>query len=174
VSAVEKPAIKPGKAGKSEKAAKSGKPWLLIAIIAVVTAGAAGAGVWYFTRPAPADGKPAEHAKKSSVPAPAQYFAMEPPFVVNLTGNGNARYLQVEVQLMTRNAEAMALIQLHAPAIRARLLMLFAQQEAESLMSRAGKEALQKEALLEAKKLMIAETGKPSIDDLLFTSFVMQ
>jgi hypothetical protein len=46
-----------------------------------------------------------------------------------------ARYLQVEVQLMTRDPESLKAIKLHAPAIRARLLMLFAQQDAASLMS---------------------------------------
>ncbi|WP_411834815.1 flagellar basal body-associated FliL family protein [Pseudoxanthomonas mexicana] len=169
MSAAEKPVTKPGKA-KGEK--KAGKRWLLI-VIAVVVLAAGGAAAWFFTRDTGGDEKPAA-AKPASVPAPAQYFAMEPPFVVNLSGSGSARYLQIEVQLMTRSAEALPLIQLHAPAVRARLLMLFAQQEAPALMSREGKEKLQKEALAEARKVMAAETGKGQIDDLLFTSFVMQ
>ncbi len=165
------------KAAKAD-AKKSGKPWLLIIAIAVIAAGAAGGGAWFFTRQS-GDAKAEQHAKDEAktgnVPAPAQYFALEPPFVVNLIGStGGARYLQVEVQLMTRDPEAMKNIQLHAPAIRAKLLMLFAQQDAEGLITRAGKEKLQNDALTDVKKLLIAETGKPSVEALLFTSFVMQ
>ena len=139
--------------------------------------GPACGGAWYFTShgakeekaEAPAAKKPGE------VPAPAQYFALEPPFVVNLVGEtGGARNLQVEVQLMTRDPESLKAIELHAPAIRARLLMLFAQQDAAGLMSREGKERLQNPALGEVKALLVAETGKPSAESLLFTSFVMQ
>lgn len=157
---------------------KAGKPWLMIALVAVVAAGAAGGGAWFFaTRNAApaktAEAKPAPGASK--VPAPAQYFALEPPFVVNLIGSaGGARYLQVEVQLMTRDPESLKAIELHAPALRARLLMLFAQQNAEELITRAGKERLQAQALAEVRKLMNAETGKPGAEQLLFTSFVMQ
>lgn len=157
-----------------------GKPWLMIAIVAVVAAGGAGGAAWFFANQGK-DSK-AEHAqaakteeKKGGVPAPAQYFALEPPFVVNLIGStGGARYLQVEVQLMTRDPEALKTIELHSPALRAKLLMLFAQQDAEQLMTRAGKEQLQAQALAEVRKLMTAETGKPAADQLLFTSFVMQ
>lgn len=171
----EKTASKP-KTDKAEKA-RSGTPWLTIAAVAVVAAGAAGGGAWYFTKDTAVAGPAAKPAAASpgTLPAPAQYFALEPPFVVNLVGEtGGARYLQVEVQLMTRDPEALKAIELHAPAIRARLLMLFAQQDAASLMSREGKERLQSAALGEVKALLVAESGKPSAESLLFTSFVMQ
>lgn len=155
---------------------KAGKPWLMIALVALVAAGGAGAGAWYFAnQKAPKEAEAKKEAKAANVPAPAQYFALEPPFVVNLIGSvGGARYLQVEVQLMTRDPEAMKAIELHAPALRAKLLMLFAQQNAEELITRAGKERLQAQALAEVRKLMVAETGKPGAEALLFTSFVMQ
>ena len=41
-------------------------------------------------------------------------------------------------------------------------------------MTREGKERLQNTALNEVNALLVAETGKPSADALLFTSFVMQ
>lgn len=156
---------------------KAGKPWLIIGLVALVAAGAAGGGAWFFASRNASPAKPETKAAPdaSKVPAPAQYFALEPPFVVNLIGSaGGARYLQVEVQLMTRDPESLKAIELHAPALRARLLMLFAQQNAEELITRAGKEKLQAQALAEVRKLMKAETGKPGAEQLLFTSFVMQ
>jgi len=145
---------------------------LVTALIALLAAGAAGGAVWYFTQ-----GK-VEAAVKSSAPAkpaPAQYFALDPAFVVNLDSTFDGpRYLQVEVQLMTRDPESVAALQTHAPAIRARLLMLFSQVQVEQIADRAGKEKLQAEALAEVHKLMSRETGKKSADELLFTSFVTQ
>ena len=41
-------------------------------------------------------------------------------------------------------------------------------------IAREGKERLQNAALGEVKALLVAETGKPSAESLLFTSFVMQ
>lgn len=164
------------KTDKAEKP-KGGKSLLTIGLVALIAAGAAGGGAWYFTSHGAKEEKPEgpKVASPGTVPAPAQYFALEPPFVVNLVGeSGGARYLQVEVQLMTRDPESLKAIELHAPAIRARLLMLFAQQDAAGLMSREGKERLQNAALGEVKALLVAETGKPSAESLLFTSFVMQ
>lgn len=175
MAAADKNASK-SKSDKAEKP-KGGKSLLTIGLVALIAAGAAGGGAWYFTSHGAKEEKPEgpKTASPGTVPAPAQYFALEPPFVVNLVGeSGGARYLQVEVQLMTRDPESLKAIELHAPAIRARLLMLFAQQDAAGLMSREGKERLQNAALGEVKALLVAETGKPSADSLLFTSFVMQ
>lgn len=155
-----------------EATGKSRRPLLVIALIALVAAGGSGGAVWYFTQ-----GKDVAKAGKpaAATPAPAQYFALDPSFVVNLNGPiDGPRYLQVDVQLMTRDPLALQAMQTHAPAIRAKLLMLFSQVEPAQIADRAGKEALQASALAEVQKLMKAETGKKSADDLLFTSFVTQ
>ena len=139
----------------------------LLLVGTVVLAIAAGGGyAWYRgSRTADADARP----------APAEYLALSPPFVANLGGvDGGPRYLQVEVQLVARDAAAVPLLRHHEPALRARLLMLFAQQTHADVADRAGKEALQARALAEVRELMIAETGQPQADALLFTSFVTQ
>ena len=74
--------------------------------------------------------------------------------MVNLNGaDGGPQYLQVEIQLMTRDPVALSDLERHAPAIRARLLMLLAQQDAQGIADRAGKERLQAQALAEVRKL---------------------
>lgn len=148
---------------------------LATALVAVIAAAGAGGAVWYFTQ-GRADAAPAKaRVATAATPAPAQYFALDPAFVVNLNGRiDGPRYLQVEVQLMTRDPEALPALQTHAPAIRAKLLMLFSQVEPEQIADRAGKERLQASALAEVQKLMTAETGRKTADDLLFTSFVTQ
>lgn len=141
-----------------------------IIVLAIVTllalAGGAGAFAWYNS---------GARAEAPDVPATAEYLPLPPAFVVNLDETPvGPRYLQVEVQLVTRDPTAVEQMQHHAPALRARLLMLFAQQTYEGLASREGKEALQAEALEEARALMLAETGQAHVEALLFTSFVTQ
>jgi len=137
----------------------------IVGLVAVL--GLAGAGAWYVTQGQKESG-PAR-------PAPAQYLPMSPPFVVNLDSTPmGPRYLQVEVQLMTRDPLAVEQLQRHEPALRARLLMLFAQQTYDGLASREGKEALRTQALEEVQGLMTEETGAPQAESLLFTSFVTQ
>lgn len=156
----------------AEKTIKPRGPLLIMAVVAVLAASAAGGGVWFYTS------KNTSTKPKAAVvapPAPAQYFALEPAFVVNLNGSiDSARYLQVEVQLMTRDPLALQQLQTHAPAIRARLLMLFSQVEPEQIVDRAGKEKLRADALKEVQAVMKTETGKKGADELLFTSFVTQ
>ena len=137
----------------------------IVGLVAVL--GLAGAGAWYFTQGQKESG-PAR-------PAPAHYLPMSPPFVVNLDSTPmGPRYLQVEVQLMTRDPLAVEQLKRHEPALRARLLMLFAQQTYDGLASREGKEALRTQALEEVQGLMTEETGAPQAESLLFTSFVTQ
>lgn len=169
-------ADKTKKSAEKEKAAAPRSRLLVFGLIALIAAGAAGGGVWYFTsagHPAEAEAKAAPARK--APPAPAQYFALEPAFVVNLNGAMDGpRYLQVEIQLMTRDPAALEAIKSHAPAIRARLLMLLSQVTAEEIADLAGKQKLQAAALAEVQKVLVTETGKPGADELLFTSFVTQ
>lgn len=168
-------ADKTKKTADKDKAAKPRSPLLITALVAVLAAGAAGGSVWFFTQSKHED-KAAEAApKKGATPAPAQYFALDPAFVVNLNGSMDGpRYLQVEVQLMTRDPAALEAIKTHAPAIRARLLMLFSQVTSDQIADIAGKQKLQANALAEVQKVLKAETGNNGADDLLFTSFVTQ
>ncbi|WP_058834650.1 flagellar basal body-associated FliL family protein [Luteimonas abyssi] len=140
-----------------------------IIVAAVALLGIVGAGAWYMVSRTEASDPAA------ALPAPAQYFPLAPPFVVNLDGTTmGPRYLQVEVQVVTRDPQAVDHLRTHAPALRARLLMLFAQQTYEGLATREGKEALRDEALGEVQAVMMAETGLPVAESLLFTSFVTQ
>lgn len=106
--------------------------------------------------------------------APASYLALDPAFVVNLESGEEAHYLQVDVQLMARDAHALEAAKVHVPMMRNALLMLFGQQKPADLSTRAGKEKLQQTALAEVQKVLKAETGKPVVEAVYFTSFVMQ
>lgn len=105
---------------------------------------------------------------------PALYFAFDPPFVVNFDDAEQVRFLQLQVQVMARDPAVIEAVQRHDPMIRNSLLLLLNGREYQALMTRAGKEALRAECLKTVQELLRRETGKAGVEDLYFTSFVVQ
>lgn len=121
-------------------------------------------------------GDPAEVAEGSAEAAkgPPQYLALEPPLVVSFEDRSAIRFLQVTVEVMARDEEAIEAVTTHTPVIRNNLLMLMGGKTVSELTSREGKEALRQEALAEVQRILASTTGEPGIEDLYFTSFVVQ
>jgi flagellar protein FliL len=180
---------------KQEPAAKKGGSKLLIIIAAAVVAlGAAGGGAWFFMNKgnadeATADADEGEHdatdaksekgkkgKKGKEVPKlPAIYVEFEPPFVVNFDAKGVMRFLQVSIQVLTRDHETSELIKQHEPKIRNNMLLLLGSQTYDTISTVEGKETLRKQALETISKVVGDEGGKTKeVEDLYFTSFVMQ
>ncbi|MBC7984065.1 MAG: flagellar basal body-associated FliL family protein [Candidatus Obscuribacterales bacterium] len=113
--------------------------------------------------------------KKDGAKAQAIYVSLEPPFVVNFEGGQGARFLQVTVDVMTRDAVVAQMVKDNNPLLRNDLLMLFAAQTQATVATREGKEALRKSALDTVRNVVKAEGGKPdAIEAVYFTTFVMQ
>lgn len=160
-------------APENAAAEPKGKSKLIIIIVAalVVLAGG-GAGAWFFLGH---DDK-GKAAKVEKVPlAPPQYVAMEPPFVVNFEATQLVRFLQITVQLMTRDLETVEMIKVNDPVIRNELLLLFGNQKYDVIATREGKEKLRGAALESVRKIVKQSGGKPEhVEAVYFTSFVMQ
>lgn len=154
-----------------EETPKRSKKGLLIAV-AVLVLGGAGAGGWYFMG---SSGAPEEVAEEPVALAPAIYVSFEPPFVVNFEANGMVRFLQVAVQVMTRDLHTSELLKQHDPVIRNDMLLLLGNQQYETISTREGKEQLRLEALEAVRHVVKANGGEPeAVETVLFTSFVMQ
>lgn len=117
------------------------------------------------------EGAAAEHGEP---PAPAHYVSMEQPLIVNFTEGGKTRFLQVTIDLMTRDEKQVEEIKKHSPLIRNNVLTIFSQQPAEMLRSTLGKEQIRLAVLAEIKKVLKQETGEEIVEAVYFTSFVMQ
>jgi len=111
---------------------------------------------------------------EKEVIAPAIYISLDPAFVVNFAEGSRARFLQVTVEVMTRNNQVEQQIRTHMPVIRNNLVLLFSSQTYEAVSTLEGKEALREEALTVIQKILEEETGDPGIEAVYFTSFVMQ
>jgi flagellar FliL protein len=162
---VESPAVVAKKGGK--------RTMLIVGGVLMVALGAG--GFWFFhSRSTQAN------AEGSAVAAPAVkavdvYLPLDPSFVVNFQDNNDAtRYLQVGVTVMSRDAAAIQTIKDNDPVIRNALVMLFSSQTFDQLSTTAGKQKLQAEALTAVRKIVADKLGKPGVDALYFTSFVMQ
>jgi flagellar FliL protein len=101
------------------------------------------------------------------------YYAIDPPIVVNFEDAQAVRFLQVTVEVSARDQKVIDGVQKHTPVIRNNLLLLISNRDYHSLMSREGKEKLRQEALAEVRSILKKQDVAP-IDDLLFTSFVVQ
>lgn len=105
---------------------------------------------------------------------PAIYIPVDPAFVVNFASQGKARFLQVTVEVMTREPEMPDKIKLHMPVIRNNLMLLFSNQTYDGVSTLEGKETLREEALEAVQQILEEETGDPGVEAVYFTSFVMQ
>lgn len=169
-------ANKPKPAGDEKAVGGGGKKGLIMIGGGVVLLLALGIGGWLMfagKSPPPNEEGSAHGDSKEKAAAPI-YLALEPPFTVNLADTDSNRYLQVEVQVMARNQSTIDAVKLHTPAIRDRLLSLFAQQTVESVRAGEAREALQAKALEEIQAILEKESIKPGLEALYFTSFVTQ
>lgn len=186
-------ADKPAKADKAKAdgtaAPAAGKKRLFIFIaIGVVALAGLGVGGWllFGGKPdgAPAQGKGKTQAaqkqkqqQKEAPPpkGPALFVALDPPFVVNFEAEELVRFLQVTVQLMSRDPETVELLKANDPIIRNDLLLLLGNQHYQTLSTREGKENLRTQALETVRKVVAAAGGNPkNLEAVYFTSFVMQ
>ena len=107
-------------------------------------------------------------------PKSAMYFPIKPAFVVNFHSRGRQRYLQAELTVMTRDMDVFNAMQTHMPLIKNRMVMLLGGEVYEELQTDEGKELLRQKALQALQDIMQQEIAKPGIEQVLFTSFVMQ
>jgi len=151
---------------------KSSKTLIIVLIAAIVLL--AGGGVGAFFAFGSHSGKKTAEVKKEPV-APPQYIALDPPFVVNFESDQQVRFLQVTVQLMTRDLATVELLKANDPVVRNDLLMLFGGQKYTVISTREGKESLRQQTLTAVRKVVGTSGGKPEkVEAVYFTSFVMQ
>lgn len=169
--------IREGEAGPAPAAIpKKSKKLFVIAALALLAA-LGGGGFWYFTQASAASHGTHDKVADASAAkgkAPAIYLSLTPAFVVNLEDTEAMRYLQVDLEIMSRNPKAIEDAKTHMPRIRNSLLLLFGQQHAFDLSTRQGKEALQAKALAEIQRVLQEETGSPGVEAVYFSSIVIQ
>lgn len=154
---------------------------IIIVVVALLVLGGAVSGTLYMLGFFEDDASTASEldpesgeAAETSKPKPAMYYPIKPAFTVNFPAKGRQRYLQVDVTVLTRDMDAYSALQTHSPLVKNRLVMLFSGEIYEDLQTHEGKELLRQKTLEALQDIMQQEIGRPGVEDILFTNFVMQ
>jgi len=105
---------------------------------------------------------------------PAKYVPLDPPFVVSFDEEDGTRYVQLQVQAMTRSEKTIDEIKKHAPALRNAFLFLLGGFKLEELTTLAGKEKLRADLTTKANEVLAKNGSQGEIEELYFTNFVIQ
>lgn len=143
---------------------------LVIGVVALLALGAGGY-LWQSHRTVHAGNTKAAAVDVSKAEL---YLPLEPAFVVNFRDDESLRYLQVGVTLMSHDPDAINVAKGADPVLRDGLVALFSNQKFSIISDAAGRQQLQEQALVKVRKIVQARLGRPGIDALYFTSFVMQ
>ncbi len=158
----------------------SKKKLIIIGAAALVLLLAIGGGVYWFLfmgdepEPELAEDGTEVVEEFSSGDGKALYQKLQPKFTTTFEANGRQRYMQVEVTLVTRDEEVLPVLVAHQPLIRNAFVMLLASQDYLELQTMEGKAELRVAAVKMVQEILEREMGKPGVEQVLFTDFVMQ
>ena len=161
---------------QEEQGGKSSKKLIIIvAIVVILSIGLSiGATLFFLNGDDAGSGDSEEQVPAEEVKMPAVYLDIKPPFVVTYDVSGRQRYMQVFVSAQSRAQASLDAMELHMPLIRNKLIMLFSGQDFEGLQTPEGKAALRAESLTLINEILEKEASGSSIEQVLFTNFVMQ
>ncbi|CAI8764001.1 flagellar basal body-associated protein FliL [Pseudomonas soli] len=157
-----------------DPAAKGKLKLILLLVLALLLAvGLSVGATWFFMHKSGSE--PASEAAQSNVKPAAIYEPLAPAFVVNFNQNGRQRYMQVSITMQGRSQADLEALKVHMPVIRNNLVMMFSGQGFDTLAaSPVGQEMLRQKATAVVQEVAQKEVGRPVVDQLLFTNFVLQ
>ncbi len=122
----------------------------------------------------PAEGAEGEEVAEVSNKPPI-YQTLHPPMVINFKDEvGDAHFMQITMEVMSRDQEVINLVRDHTPAIRNALILLYGQSIYEEIVTREGKEKMLEDGLAEIQRVILENTGEEGVEALYFTALVVQ
>ncbi len=165
----------------SEAQKKSGglKKIILLAVIGLVIIGASVGGtiaVLSMMKEEPVVEADEEAVEQEAEPPakPAIYYPLKPEYILNIDARGKRRFMRLDLTLMTRDDDVIAAIELHRPTIDNTVNLIAGGQIYEEIQTAEGKEFLRLQLLQELQAMFEKEIGKPGLEQVLFTNFVVQ
>jgi flagellar FliL protein len=148
---------------------------ILIVLIALIAAGAAAGGTWFFmahreAAPAPAQAAAAAPAAQA-VPV---FFPLEPMTVNLQSDDGQQHYLRIGLTLKLNDPKVQQQLTDHMPEVRSRVLLALSNKHPDDLAPLEGKRALATELKTLIEQPNDKGAAPISIEDVLFTEFVVQ
>ena len=148
---------------------------LLISLIALLAAAAAGAGTWFFMSRHEAAPLPAQSAAAAVAPLAVPVFFPLEPMTVNLqSDDGQQRFLRIGLTLKLNDPKVQQQLTDHMPEVRSRVLLALSNKHPDDLAPLEGKRALATELRTLIEQPNDKGAAPISIEDVLFTEFVVQ
>lgn len=114
-----------------------------------------------------------EEGEEAAPSAHVEYVEVAPDIVTNYGTGGRLHFLRAKVTVRADSTEAAEAVRHHMPYVRDRLLVALSGQDPAKVHSMEGKDSVRQKALAEINAFLEAE-GEPTIQDLLFTEYLVQ
>lgn len=156
------------------------KKIVIIIAVAVVLLGGIAGGAAFFLMGGNSDTKagepPTGEGEAQSVPSGRKpiYHGLDPDFIIAFQNPKNVRFLKASIEVMVYEEDVIDDLKLHMPAVRDAVLLLFSTQQEENLMTVEGKEAFRAQILERIRSTLDRLTGRPGVEAVYFSNFVMQ
>ena len=117
----------------------------------------------------------ATNPASSAVQPGFAYHALDPDIITNYLGEGKTLgYVRVTVELMAENGADLKLLEQHDPLIRDAIIRLIGSKSGAQIKSLVSREELRKECENRVNELLVKETGKKAVRELIFTKYLYQ
>jgi flagellar FliL protein len=156
---------------------KSPKKLIIIIIAAVSLLAGGGGATYFFMKGNTFKEEKVEHTAEedeSKVSAEKLYFEMSKPIVVDFPKGSAVKHGRITISMLVEGAETIAVLKKNEPMIQNNLLMLVGAQDSTALNTLEGKESLRKAMLDDVTSVIKKMAGQGQVDEIFFTSFVMQ
>ena len=147
---------------------------LLIAGALLLVVSAVGATLWLMKDQLVGDADDEPVAEAAPVVLPVQYVIMKPEFVVSFQVGPRQRFLQLTLEIMTRQPAVVEALRLHDPLLRNEIIRIISEQDFNHLRTAEGRVELQQRLLEHIALLVKRESGADGVEAVLFTNLVMQ
>lgn len=116
-----------------------------------------------------------EEAEKTEKAPETFYVELSPSFIVNLADKTRPlHYLKAEVQLVVKGEDIADKIRFHSAPIRHDLVILLSSKTTADLNMQDARDTLQKEAMEKLNTHLAGMDKKLVVDEVLFTTFIIQ
>ena len=164
----------------TEAEAKGGKGKIIVIAVGALVLLAAGIFAGPIVQKMMGGGEAeATEAAEETADAPqgkdAIYQGIHPPLLINFTDErGKGRFLQISLELLTREPSVVEAIKTHTPVIRNNLILLYGDIQYADVSTRDGKARMLDMALAEINKVLEEQTGEQGVEAVYFTNLVVQ
>ena len=103
-----------------------------------------------------------------------EFYQIRPSIIITLPSEGKTRYVSVDVDLMTRSKSSIKTLEAYGPLIKSNVVELLSRQSFDTIITEEGKKKILAQVLKTLQTIMSEQAGEPIIEQVLFTSFIVQ